>query len=358
VLTLEVSLADRSYPILIGESLLTDTAALASRLPSRDFLLVSNTTVGPLYADAVRRALHDRNIVDVRLPDGEQYKSMDYVSRVLDVMVANRFGRDCMVLALGGGVVGDLAGFAAACYQRGVAFAQLPTTLLAQVDSSVGGKTGVNHPGGKNLIGAFHQPVAVFADTATLRTLPVRELRAGLAEVVKYGLIFDLQFLEWLERNVDALLGLDPGALAHAIHRSCELKAEVVRRDEREAGDRALLNLGHTFGHAIETATGYTDWLHGEAVATGMVIAADLSARLGMLPTSDVQRVRELLARIGLPVQAPRVGAARALELMGLDKKVKSGRIRLVLLERLGAARFTAEYADDALQSTLATHFG
>jgi 3-dehydroquinate synthase len=358
VLTLQVSLAERSYPILIGESLLSDAGLLARHLPARDLLLVSNTTVAPLYAERVRTALGDRRIVDVRLPDGEQYKTMEYMGRVLDVLVANRFGRDCVVVALGGGVVGDLAGFSAACYQRGVAFAQMPTTLLAQVDSSVGGKTGVNHPGGKNMIGAFHQPSVVFADTTTLRTLPLRELRAGLAEVVKYGLIFDIAFLDWIERNVDALLALDPAALAHAIHRSCELKADVVRRDERESGDRALLNLGHTFGHAIETVTGYTQWLHGEAVAAGMVIAADMSAQLGMLPKADVHRVKDLLQRIGLPVEAPRFGAQRALDCMRVDKKVKSGRIRLVLLEKLGVARFTADYADDALATTLATHFG
>jgi 3-dehydroquinate synthase len=358
VLSLNVSLAERSYPILIGPGLLSDGARLAASLPSRDLLLVSNTTVAPLYADRVRAALPDRRVIDVRLPDGEQFKTLEYMQQVLDVAVANRLGRDGIVLALGGGVVGDLAGFAAACYQRGVAFAQLPTTLLAQVDSSVGGKTGVNHPGGKNLIGAFHQPCAVFADTTTLRTLPQRELRAGLAEVVKYGLIFDVTFLEWIEANVERLLKLDDEALAHAIHRSCELKAEVVRRDEREAGDRALLNLGHTFGHAIETATGYTQWLHGEAVAAGMVVAADMSARMGLLRAADVERVRGLLARIGLPVEPPRFGAQRALEYMSVDKKVKSGRIRLVLLERLGAARFTADYADEALRSTLAAHFG
>lgn len=358
MLTLDVSLADRSYPILIGDALLGDARQLAAHIHARDLLLVSNTTVAPLYAQRVHEALADRRIIDVRLPDGEQYKTMEYLERVLDVMVANRLGRDSLVLALGGGVVGDLAGFAAACYQRGVDFAQMPTTLLAQVDSSVGGKTGVNHPGGKNLIGAFHQPVAVFSDTGTLATLPPRELRAGLAEVVKYGLIFDLPFLAWIEAHVDALLALDHDALAHAIHRSCQLKAEVVQRDEREAGERALLNLGHTFGHAIETVTGYTEWLHGEAVATGMVIAADMSARMGLLAAADVQRVRELLQRIGLPVDAPKVGAARALELMSVDKKVRSGRIRLVLLERLGAARFTADYADDVLASTLGAHFG
>jgi 3-dehydroquinate synthase len=358
VLTLQVSLADRSYPILIGQQLLADSDLLARHLPARDLLLVSNTTVAPLYADRVRASLTDRRIVEVRLPDGEQYKTLEQLARVLDVLVANRFGRDATVLALGGGVVGDLAGFAAACYQRGIAFAQLPTTLLAQVDSSVGGKTGVNHPGGKNLIGAFHQPSAVFADTTTLRTLPPRELRAGLAEVVKYGLVFDLSFLDWIESNVDALLALDDAVLAHAIHRSCELKADVVRRDEREAGDRALLNLGHTFGHAIEAATGYTQWLHGEAVATGMLIAADMSSRLGRLPMVDVQRVRDLLQRIGLPVEAPRFGAAKALDYMRVDKKVLSGRIRLVLLDSLGKAHFTAEYPDDILHATLRSHFG
>jgi 3-dehydroquinate synthase len=358
VLTLQVALAERSYPILIGQSLLADGALLTKYLPARDLLLVSNTTVAPLYADRVHAGLAGRRIVDLRLPDGEQYKTLEYVARVLDVLVANHFGRDAMVLALGGGVVGDLAGFAAACYQRGVAFAQLPTTLLAQVDSSVGGKTGVNHPGGKNLIGAFHQPSAVIADTSTLRTLPPRELRAGLAEVIKYGLVFDLSFFDWIESNLDGLLSLNDAALAHAIHRSCELKAEVVRRDEREAGDRALLNLGHTFGHAIETATGYTEWLHGEAVAAGMLIAADLSARIGMLSMEDVQRIRDLLLRVGLPVEAPKIGAERALDCMRMDKKVQSGRIRLVLLEKLGKARFTADYSDDLLGGALRAHFG
>jgi 3-dehydroquinate synthase len=338
--------------------LLSEKGLLARHIHASDLLLASNTTVAPLYAEQVRAGLPDRRIVDVRLPDGEQYKTLEYVSRVLDVLVSNRFGRDAMVVALGGGVVGDLAGFAAACYLRGISFAQIPTTLLAQVDSSVGGKTGVNHPGGKNLIGAFHQPSVVFADTATLRTLPPRELRAGLAEVVKYGLVFDLSFLDWIESNLDRLLALDDAALAHAIHRSCELKADVVRRDERESGDRALLNLGHTFGHAIETATGYTEWLHGEAVAAGMLVAADMSSRIGMLPLADVQRVRDLLQRIGLPVDAPKFGSARALDYMRMDKKVQSGRIRLVLLEKLGRARFTADYADAVLHDTLRTHFG
>ena len=357
MLKLEVALGERAYPILIGESLLSDGKTLPGSVSAQDILLVSNTTVAPLYADRVRDALKDRRVVDVRLPDGEQHKTLENVSRVLDVLVANRFGRDSLVLALGGGVVGDLAGFSAACYQRGVAFAQLPTTLLSQVDSSVGGKTGVNHPGGKNLIGAFHQPRVVISDTATLRTLPARELRAGLAEVIKYALVFDIAFLGWLEQNLDALLALDPAALAHAIYRSCELKAEVVLRDEHEHGERALLNYGHTFGHAIETATGYTEWLHGEAVAAGMLIAAGMSARLGLLPASDVQRIRALLQRAGLALDPPRLGAARAMQLMGVDKKVRAGRIRLVLLESLGRARFTADYPDDDLAATLTEYF-
>jgi 3-dehydroquinate synthase len=342
---------------LIGESLLSDRALLQANLSARDILLVTNTTVGPLYADSLLTALEGRRIVDVRLPDGEQHKTLDNVSRVLDVLVANRFGRDSLVVALGGGVVGDLAGFSAACYQRGIAFAQIPTTLLSQVDSSVGGKTGVNHPGGKNLIGAFHQPAVVVSDTRTLSTLPARELRAGLAEVIKYAFVFDSNFLEWIEQNLDALIALDPSALAHAIYRSCELKADVVRRDEHERGDRALLNFGHTFGHAIEAATGYTQWLHGEAVGAGMYIAADLSARIGLIAREDAERVKDLLARAGLETQVPRFGAAKAHDYMRVDKKVKSGRIRLVLLEALGRARFTADYPDDALDATLAAHF-
>ncbi|RYG86281.1 3-dehydroquinate synthase [bacterium] len=354
----DVSLGDRSYPIDIGAGLLAAPGALEVHVRARDVLLLTNTTVGPLYAEQVTRALGDRRIVDVRLPDGEQHKTLDNVARVLDVLVANRFGRDSLAIALGGGVVGDLCGFTAACYQRGIDFAQIPTTLLSQVDSSVGGKTGVNHPGGKNLIGAFHQPKFVLADTATLTTLPARELRAGLAEVIKYGLVFDPEFLSWLEGSMPRLLALDPEALAYAIRRSCELKADVVRRDEREQGDRALLNLGHTFGHAIESATGYTEWLHGEAVATGMLIAADLSRNMGLLPGTDVERVRELLRSAGLGADAPRIGAARALDYMRVDKKVKGGRIRLILLEKLGRGLFTADYPDDALTRTLATHFG
>ena len=274
------------------------------------------------------------------------------------MLVANRFGRDATIVALGGGVVGDAAGFAAACYQRGVAYVQVPTTLLAQVDSSVGGKTGVNHPGGKNIIGAFHQPVAVLADTATLATLPDRELRAGLAEVIKYGLIRDAAFFGWLEENMDRLLARDADALTRAIRRSCEIKAEIVGRDEREQGERALLNLGHTFGHAIESATGYSAWLHGEAVGAGLAMAAEMSRAHGTLKADQVERVRALLGRTGLPTAAHDVPAASALEHMRIDKKVQAGRIRLVLPRGIGSAFVTAEYGEAALDRTLAAHLG
>jgi 3-dehydroquinate synthase len=356
--TVTVQLGARSYPILIGADLLQAGEQLAERVPQRDVLLVTNTVVGPLYAQTVKRALSGRRIVEAVVPDGEPYKTLASASALFDVLIANRLGRDAVVLALGGGVVGDLAGFVAACYQRGVALVQLPTTLLAQVDSSVGGKTAVDHPGGKNLIGAFHQPQAVIADTAVLGTLPERELAAGLAEVIKYGLIRDAAFFDWIEQHIDALRTGDPAALAHAIQRCCEIKAEIVSRDEREQGERALLNLGHTFGHAIETASGYGEWLHGEAVGTGMLIAADMSERLGQLPASAVARVRTLLARAGLPVQAPRLGAARVLEYMRSDKKVHSGRLRLVLLGAVGRAMVSADYPDELLHQTLVAHFG
>jgi 3-dehydroquinate synthase len=356
--TIHVSTGTQQYPILVGEGLLGDGATLTGHVKARRLLLVSNTIVAPLYAAAVRTALPDREIVEAILPDGEQHKTLQMASRVFDVLIANRFGRDTAILALGGGVVGDLAGFVAACYQRGIDFYQLPTTLLAHVDSSIGGKTAVNHPGGKNLIGAFHQPRAVFSDVQLLQTLPARELRAGLAEVIKYGLICDPAFLDWLEANLQKLLAGDAAALTHAICRSCEIKADFVRRDERETGDRALLNLGHTFGHAIEAATGFKEWLHGEAVGTGLLIAADMSARMGLIAVADVARVRRLLEAAGLPVAAPRCGRARAFEYMSIDKKAKSGRIRLILLRRLGDAFLTGEYPDEVLDATLATHFG
>jgi 3-dehydroquinate synthase len=353
-----IDLGVRSYPILIGPGLLDDPVVLAGAVEARDVLVVSNEIVGPLYLDRLLQGLLGKRVATVSLPDGEQHKTLEVTSRVFDALVSNRMNRDACVVALGGGVVGDIAGFAAACYQRGVDFVQVPTTLLAQVDSSVGGKTGVNHPGGKNLIGAFFQPRAVVSDTATLGTLPPRELRAGLAEVIKYGLIADPPFLDWLETHLAALLALDPDALAHAVRRSCEIKAEIVAADEHEHGRRALLNLGHTFGHAIETAAGYGEWLHGEAVAAGMLLAVDLSRRLGWLADDEVARVQDLLRRTGLPGAAPPIGASRALELMGMDKKVLAGRIRLVLLRRLGEGVVSGDYPADALRATLAEHFG
>jgi 3-dehydroquinate synthase len=359
--TLPVQLGDRAYEIRIGSGLLAEPNALDAAVgAARDLLLVSNTIVMPLYGDVVRRALaqrSDRRIVEVVLPDGESHKTLGTLSRILDVLVANRFGRDACVLALGGGVVGDVAGFAAAAYQRGVDFVQLPTTLLAQVDSSVGGKTGVNHPGGKNLIGAFHQPRAVLADTNTLGTLPVRELRAGLAEVIKYGLICDAPFFAWLEQSIEPLLACEPEVLGTAIRRCCEIKAAIVARDERETGDRALLNLGHTFGHAIEAATQYGTWLHGEAVGAGLVMAATMSRHAGLLASDEVARIERLLERVGLPTRAADVTGAAAMDAMRIDKKAKSGRVRFVLLRRIGEAFLTADYPPDALQATLAARF-
>jgi 3-dehydroquinate synthase len=354
---LPIDLGERSYPIVIGSGLLGDAGLLARHVQARDLLVVTNETVAPLYLVKLQAGLAGKRVRAVVLPDGEQYKTLGVLERVFDALVDARMNRDACVIALGGGVVGDMAGFAAACYQRGIDFVQVPTTLLAQVDSSVGGKTGVNHPRGKNLIGAFHQPRAVLSDLDTLRTLPARELRAGLAEVIKYGLIDDEDFLQWIERHVDDLLALEMHSLATAVRRSCEIKARIVAADEREHGQRALLNLGHTFGHAIETAAGYGEWLHGEAVGLGMLLAADMSQRLGWIDAADVARVRELLARAGLPVAAPPIGAARAFELMGMDKKVLQGQIRLVLLRRLGEGVVSGDYPADLLQATLQTHF-
>jgi 3-dehydroquinate synthase len=351
-----VGLRGREYPILIGPGLLSDASVLRGAIDGQDVLVVTNDTVGPLYLERVRAGLAGKRVQAFALPDGEAHKTLGNVSRIFDALVEARFNRDACIAALGGGVVGDMAGFAAACYQRGVDFVQLPTTLLSQVDASVGGKTGVNHPAGKNLIGAFHQPVAVIADTSTLATLPPREFRSGLAEVVKHALVADAGFLDWLDGHLDALLAQDPAALVHAVRRSCEIKAQIVAADEREHGRRAELNLGHTFGHAIETATGYGDWLHGEAISVGMVLAAKLSQRQGWLEAADVGRVRDVLRRAGLPVTAPGIGAARALSLMGMDKKVLGGRIRLVLLRRLGSAAVTADYDPDALAATVREH--
>ncbi|MGQ0833591.1 MAG: 3-dehydroquinate synthase [Gammaproteobacteria bacterium] len=355
--TFQVEFPERSYPILIGPDLLAHKALFEQHVSARDVLLVSNTTVAPLYGGQVVKALQPRRVVEVLLPDGEVHKTLPNVARILDVLVANAFARDCAIVALGGGVVGDMAGFAAACYQRGVSCIHAPTTLLAQVDSSVGGKTGVNHAGGKNLIGAFHQPVAVIADTATLATLPERELRAGLAEVVKYGLICDADFFAWLESNIETLLARQAGALTYAIRRSCEIKAAIVKRDEREQGDRALLNLGHTFAHAIESATGYRAWLHGEAVGAGLMMAATMSNEAGMLAAADLARVRALLERAGFTLAARDVAGADAIAYMRIDKKVRAGRLRFVLLRRIGDAYVTVDYPDGALKRTLDLHF-
>jgi 3-dehydroquinate synthase len=356
--TLTIDLGTRSYPIHIGVGLLDRRALLEAALPAGPLMIVTNETVAPLYLPRLQAMLVGRTLAACVLPDGETHKNLVTLGRIYDALAAARINRDGAVIALGGGVVGDMAGFAAATWQRGVAVAQLPTTLLAQVDSSVGGKTAVNHLAGKNLIGAFHQPNVVIADPGTLSTLPDRELRAGLAEVMKYGLIRDTGFLDWLETVLPRLLAKDPEALATAIERSCAIKAELVALDERETGPRALLNLGHTFGHAIEAAVGYGEWLHGEAVATGFVLAAETSCRVGWLDAVAVARVRDLVARAGLPVTPPRIGAERARALMSLDKKVLAGRVRLVLLRALGDAVVTADYDDAALEAVLTAQFG
>ena len=355
--TLQVDLGASSYPITIGSGLLTDRNLLDSQIPGRDLLIVTNTTVAKLYLAQLTGSFSQRHIAECILPDGEQHKTLQTAGWVLDALVANKMNRDATVLALGGGVVGDIAGFAASCYQRGIGYVQMPTTLLAQVDSSVGGKTGVNHSGGKNLIGAFYQPRAVIADTDALSTLPDREFNSGLAEVIKHGVVWDPMLFAWLEKTIPQLLARDTEALTYAIGRSCEIKATVVARDEREHNLRAILNFGHTFGHAIEAATSYETYLHGEAVALGMIIAADLSCRLGMIDAAVKERLRDMLARAGLPTEAPRIGAARAYELMQMDKKVLGGAIRLVLLEKLGRAIVTDQYPKAALEATLAEHF-
>lgn len=340
---LNLDLAERSYPILIGGGLLARADLILPFLATPRVALVSNTTVAPLYLDTLADALGKVGVgvTPIILPDGEAHKNWESLNRIYDVLLATRCDRSTTIVALGGGVIGDLAGFAAATYQRGVPFIQIPTTLLSQVDSSVGGKTGINHPLGKNMVGAFWQPKLVLADTDTLKTLPDRELSAGMAEVIKYGLIRDLPFLDWLETNMDGLLARDGELLGHAIERSCVNKAEVVAADELETareGGRALLNLGHTFGHAIETGMGYGEWLHGEAVAAGTMMAAELSRRLGWLSVADVTRVRTVLRRAGLPVRGAALGAERYLELMAHDKKVIAGNLRLILLKGLGHA--------------------
>jgi 3-dehydroquinate synthase len=349
-LRVPVALEGRAYDILIGRRLIGDPAAWQGLPRASSVVVVTNATVAPLYADAVEEALRRalaRPVSRIVLPDGEDHKDWPTLQRIFDGLLGAGCDRRTLVVALGGGVVGDMAGFAAACYMRGVPFVQVPTTLLAQVDSSVGGKTAINHPLGKNMIGAFYQPVRVLADLDVLRTLPHREVAAGLAEVIKYGPIADAAFLEWIEAHVEDLVALDPAVLAHAVRRSCEIKADVVAQDEREGGLRAILNFGHTFGHAIEAGLGYGEWLHGEAVGCGMVMAADLSVRLGQLDPAELPRLERLVARAGLPVRGPRLGAARYLELMRHDKKAEAGEIRFVVLDGLGRAQ--VQPAPDAL---------
>lgn len=338
--TLNVALGERAYPIHIGQGLLARSELLLPYLRTQKAAVVTNSTVAPLYLEKFTLSLRKAgvDVVEIVLPDGEQFKNWQTLNTIFDALLERRCERSSTLIALGGGVIGDMTGFAAACYQRGMPFVQVPTTLLSQVDSSVGGKTAINHPRGKNMIGAFNQPKLVLADTDLLNTLPDRELYAGLAEIIKIGLIRDLSFLEWLENNLERLLAREPEALAYAICRSCKNKAEVVVADEHENGERALLNLGHTFGHAIETGMGYGEWLHGEAVAVGALMAAELSCQLGWISSADVARVERLFARAGLPVFGPKMDASRYLELMQHDKKVQDGRLRLVLLQQLGRA--------------------
>ncbi len=343
--TLQVDLGDRSYPIYIGSSILDSASLYRRHITGKQVLVVTNETVGPLYLRRLLTALDGYDLAHVVLPDGEQYKTMEVWGRIIDELLVRRFGRDCTLIALGGGVIGDMTGFAAACYQRGVDFIQVPTTLLSQVDSSVGGKTGVNHALGKNMIGAFHQPKCVIADTSSLDTLDDRQLSSGVAEVVKYGLISDAPFFEWLEENVTKLLSRDTAALVYAIARSCQDKADIVSADEREAGQRALLNLGHTFGHAIETGMGYGEWLHGEAVAAGMAIAVKLSCRLNGLDRAVEMRVNRLLKLARLPIEPPvTLDHEEMISLMSVDKKVINGDLRLVLLKGIGNALVTDQF--------------
>ncbi|HEV7611271.1 MAG TPA: 3-dehydroquinate synthase [Steroidobacteraceae bacterium] len=355
--TLQVDVGHSRYPIAIGSGLLTNGQLLDTYIRGRDLLVVTNTTVARLYLAKLTGSLAFKRVAECILPDGEQHKTLQTAGWVFDALVGQKMNRDSTIVALGGGVVGDIAGFAAACYQRGVGYVQLPTTLLAQVDSSVGGKTGVNHAGGKNLIGAFYQPLGVIADTDTLATLPDRELSAGLAEVIKYGCVWDPLLFDWLDNNMDLLLARDVDALTYAVGRSCEIKATVVAKDEREQNLRAILNFGHTFGHAIEAATAYESYLHGEAVGLGMLIAANLSQRLGLIDSAIEDRIRTILAKAGLPTEAPRVAAGRVLELMQMDKKVLAGSVRLVLLEKLGRAIVTGDYSQGALDATLTEYF-
>ncbi|MCP4492932.1 MAG: 3-dehydroquinate synthase [Gammaproteobacteria bacterium] len=354
--TLTVDLDDRSYPIYIGSSLLEEPKLLCDHILGNSAVIVSNSTVAPIYLKIIQTSLNAEGIrFDVViLDDGEQYKTIDSVMTIIETLLTHRHDRQTTLIALGGGVVGDIAGFAAAIYQRGVNFIQIPTTLLSQVDSSVGGKTGVNHPRGKNMIGAFYQPQCVIIDTNTLSTLPDRELSAGLAEVIKYGLIYDKPFFEWLEQNINELISRNNDSIAKAILVSCQTKATIVQQDERESGIRAILNLGHTFGHAIEAVMGYGNWLHGEAVATGMVMAIDLSERLGRVDNSLKKRVTSLLEQCALPIKSPpKITVELYMQAMAIDKKALNGSIKFVLLKKLGQAFITDDYDQDSLEQTL-----
>lgn len=347
-----VDLGDRSYPIHIGDNLLADASLLEPHISGKQVCIITNDTVAPLYLEKLTETLSAFNPINIILPDGEKYKTLDTVSLIYDRLLEEKFSRSATLVALGGGVIGDMVGFAAATYQRGIDFIQVPTTLLSQVDSSVGGKTGVNRPLGKNMVGAFYQPNCVLADTSTLGTLPDRELKAGLAEVIKYGLINNLPFLNWLDDNIESLLARDGESMAYAIQTSCEEKAAIVAEDEKEAGLRAILNLGHTFGHAIETAMGYGNWLHGEAVATGMVLAAELSCKLGMLSDEDYDRVKQITLKAQLPVSPPaEMTAETFLSLMSRDKKAEQGRIKFILLEQLGKAIVSEVLDQEKLES-------
>lgn len=355
MITVSVDLGDRAYPIHIGTDLIGRTDLFAPHIGGASVTIVTNTTVEPLYGETLRAALLPlgKKVSTVVLPDGEAYKNWETLNLIFDALLTERADRKTTLIALGGGVIGDMTGFAAACYMRGVPFIQVPTTLLSQVDSSVGGKTGINHPLGKNMIGAFYQPQAVIADIGALRTLPARELAAGVAEVIKTGAIADAEFFGWIEANVEALNRCEPAALAHAVKRSCEIKASVVAADEREGGLRAILNFGHTFGHAIEAGLGYGEWLHGEAVGCGMVMAADLSVRMGMLDEASRERLVRVIKAAHLPDVGPALGADRYVELMQVDKKAEGGAIKFILLKRFGETHIGLA-PDEAVQATLA----
>lgn len=352
--TLHVELGERRYPIFIG-SQLNPQELLEPYIHGKQVMIVSNETIAPLYLERYEQAIQSlgKKVAVCILPDGEKFKNIEHLNLIFDALLEAGFNRDCTVLALGGGVIGDMAGFASACFQRGVYFIQVPTTLLSQVDSSVGGKTGINHPLGKNMIGAFQQPQVVLADMAQLNTLPDRELSAGLAEVIKYALLGDEDFLVWLEANMDALVAGDTDLLAEAVYKSCAHKARIVANDEKEQGERALLNLGHTFGHAIESYLGYGVWLHGEAVATGMVMAADLSHRLGWITANDLERTKKIILRANLPVVCPKIPLDEFLAYMSHDKKVLNGQLRLVLMKQLGKAVITKEFDVELMKQAI-----